>query len=107
MADEPRPLDDYAELFREWQQARFWEGQGEAARKRAEARIRDALGDATVGTIDGKPVVEVQAEPHRHFRLDEFSEQYPDLAREFLDYEERRRLAMPRQNRREDRGSAS
>ncbi|MPZ66210.1 MAG: hypothetical protein GEU83_12075 [Pseudonocardiaceae bacterium] len=103
---EQRPLDELAEVIREWQQARYLAGVNDAARKRAEARIRDALGDATVGTINGKPVVEIAGEPRRHFRLDEFAEQYPDLAQQFLDYQERERLAMPRQNCGEDRGSA-
>lgn len=86
--EQPQPdeetvaLDAHAKkLKRLWEAAeniKFWKSEYE----KAKADMEEVMGTATIGTIDGVPVVTFRYE--ERFRGDDFRKKYPDTWRTFV-----------------------
>lgn len=82
-SDEPKTLnmDAYAQLLAEEREctamAAWWKQRGDKVKK----RIREIMGDHTVGTVNGIPAV--YYEPQNRFDSTTFRGKYPDMFRAY------------------------
>ncbi|SEF34326.1 hypothetical protein SAMN05421837_107322 [Amycolatopsis pretoriensis] len=89
-------LDAIAPAVARWRAARCGAARLAATAAQAEKDIIAALGDADIGTVDGRPVVRRDVQERQGFAFGLFRTEHPELADRYITRRRRESLKMPR-----------